>query len=84
MMRRAGREAAEVVAKAAQSRENSRGAHCREDFPETGAMEESYYTVARQEGDAVTVRREDVRFTIVRPGQTVLPAGEPETLVASA
>ena len=46
-------------------------------------MEDSYFTVARQVDGAVEVGREDVQFTIVRPGETVLPEGEPETLVAA-
>ena len=70
-----------VIAKAGLVRENSRGAHFREDFPESGAIESSFFTVARKIRDTVEVTREKVQFTIVKPGETILPEGEPETLV---
>jgi fumarate reductase flavoprotein subunit len=71
-----------VITKAGQARENSRGAHFREDFPDPGAMEDSYFTVATQNGEDIDVTRKPVDFTIVRPGETVLPSCAPETLVA--
>lgn len=76
-------EVSEIIARAGELRENSRGAHFREDFPESGDLETSYFTLARKKGDDLTLSREQVQFTIVRPGETILPAHEPETLVAT-
>ena len=73
----------EVITKAGIARENSRGAHYREDFPDDGGLENSDFTVATRDGDTVSVTRAPVQFTIVRPGETILPEGEPETLVAA-
>ena len=76
-------DVSEIIAKAGIARDNSRGAHFREDFPEPGAMEDSEFTVSRMKDGVVDVSREPVQFTIVKPGETVLPADEPETLVAA-
>lgn len=73
----------EVITKAGLARENSRGAHYREDFPDPGAMEDSEFTVAELKDGEVTVTRAPVEFTIVKPGETILPKDAPETLVAA-
>ena len=72
----------EVIAKAGIARENSRGAHFRSDYPKSGRMEDSDYTVAKLDGDNIQLTREPVQFTIVSPGSTILPRNAPETLVA--
>ncbi len=73
----------EVITKAGLARENSRGAHYREDFPEDGGIENSDFTVAKLADGQVAVTRAPVDFSIVSPGETILPEGEPETLVAA-
>ena len=64
-----------AIAAAACARENSRGAHYREDFTESGDLHSSYFTVTRRVNDTVKVEKEPVQFTIVKPGESLISDG---------
>ena len=61
-----------VVAHAALKRENSRGAHFREDFKDAGDLATSRFTVVREVAGRLEVTDEPVQFTHVKPGETLL------------
>jgi fumarate reductase flavoprotein subunit len=65
-------EVSRVIAAAAIARDDSRGAHFREDHPGTSDLDRSTFTVVRKLGDRLEISSEPVRFTRVRPGETLI------------
>ncbi|MEM9100249.1 MAG: FAD-dependent oxidoreductase [Pseudomonadota bacterium] len=62
----------EVIVRAAELREDSRGAHFREDFPQTGDLEATAFTRIRQLGADLTAESVPVTFDIVKPGESLI------------
>lgn len=71
----------QVIARASLAREDSRGAHFREDFPDTGSLDDTEFTSIRQKDGVLDLEMKPVAFTIVKPGESLIDdeAGAPPT-----
>lgn len=61
-----------AIVAAAKAREDSCGAHFREDFPQEPDPAQASFTEARLAGEAIHLSRRLVAFTRVKPGETLL------------
>ena len=61
-----------AIVAAAKTRDDSRGAHFRADFPEPRDIENSRFTRVQWAEGEISVETEPVEFTRVRPGETLI------------
>ena len=66
-----------AICAAAEARADSRGAHYREDHPESGEANASAFSRVRLAGDRIEVDWRPVVFTRVRPGQSLVVQPQP-------